>query len=202
MTGDMVPCSVCGEPTSTLKRAIWYTRVTHVKHPGCHHAVEAPLPSVPMLRALTALANAGVPRGLHPSTRRALLARGLVKAHETVLVITPAGRDALAIPHPEKAWFLARKAGDGERPGYTTNPARAIDDLETVDDQTLEFFTADAHERWAGQPGRRVEQARRRLRTVGDRLKRLSIAGLDVSPELEELERQLGYLERHEDAAA
>jgi hypothetical protein len=167
MSADaFVPCSVCGKPTPTPRAAI-RGNVMQITHPECRRPAPPPPPTVPMVRALTALANAGQPRDLHASTRRALLTRGLVREHETVLIITPAGREALATPLPDQPRFLSRgsrlpaellrrrkkKSGKPPKPdpvgdhGYTTNPARAIDDLEAVDDKTLRRYADEARER-------------------------------------------------------
>lgn len=203
--GPFVPCSECGQPTSTPRGAI-HGKVTHVTHPECRRPAPPLPPTVAMVRALTALVNAGQPRDLHASTRRALFARGLVREHETVLVITRAGREVLATPLPDQRRFLARGARlpaerrrrkkkpleppkqdlVGDR-GYTEQHHRAIDDLEAVDDATLAKNAAEARHRdqarrgWQDQQLLNEQASLEQELTVLLRLARSR--GVDVSPD-------------------
>jgi hypothetical protein len=89
---------------------------------------------------------------------------------------------------PSAQAMTKESACDADDHGYTHDPRRALrDEPEAVDAATLEHYAADAHERFAGQPGRRAEHAKRQVRTQGERAKRLAAAGVDVAPALEQL---------------
>lgn len=96
------------------------------------------LPTLPQLRALTALARHGVPRDLHPATRRILLQRGWAREHEgTVLLITDTGQAALMALHPHIPLYLARASG------YTTTVDR-LDAGEVIDPGALDRWIEEA----------------------------------------------------------
>lgn len=108
-----------------------------------------------------------------------------------VLLITSEGRAALLIPVPHEPRLLKPKGGYTNRPGLAMR-----DEPEAIDAELLEFYTQDAHERWAGHPGRRTELAKKRASSLARRLRQhaveLANAGRD-----QELHARLDALEEH-----
>lgn len=95
----------------------------------------------------------------------------------------------------ERPRFMAHQDGLTHPPQYTTNPARAIDDAEVLDEVTLADFTKRAARRHAKH--RRVE-AQERLdacQTPEERLRVLRAlardAGVDVRSDIRALERRI-----------
>lgn len=90
----------------------------------------------------------------------------------------------------------------GDELGYTENLGAAMRDAgEAIDPALLEHYTRDAHERFTGEPGRRAELARRRLRSLHERAKRLNRDGVDVTSAIDQLEQHLTTLEQQRKAA-
>lgn len=93
---------------------------------------------MPQLKALTALSKKGIPRNLHPATRRVLLERQWARLHQgTVLIITAEGRAALVTVYPHVSLFLARKSG------YTTTVDH-LDAGEVVDTEAFDHWVQEA----------------------------------------------------------
>ncbi len=79
--------------------------------------------------------------------------------------------------------------------GYTLTPARAMrGEPEAIDDQWLKQIVEDSRERWAGDPGRRVEHARRLMRANQERARMLLANHEDPSELLAVLEQQDRHL--------
>lgn len=94
---------------------------------------------------------------------------------------------------------IAGKQGD-----YTTNHRRAIDDVEVVDQHTVEEFAKEARKR--GEIMRGEQAMRERARSLGRRVRSEALlaprAGIDIDPELEAIEQQLEAIQRKRGQAA
>lgn len=185
--------------------------------------------SAPMRQALVE-ARRGPLRRLHddqpgkppwpapPASLAALVSRGLLETgtmrsrkgwHIDTWTITDAGREAIAPPaarsRPDHPRFLARPTRS--TPDYTTNPSRAIDNLEPVSDELLATYAADAEQRRAGDPGRREEHLRREAHTLATRLRKASFAAaagddaVDITSHLDQIKQHVDALERAREAA-
>jgi hypothetical protein len=109
--------------------------------------------------------------------------------------------------HPRLLVPAAGDERDADELRYTEDPGRALrDEPEAIDAGLLAYYTADAHDRFAGLPGRREEALRRRYRSLANRLRQSAAdavrSGVDVSAELDLIEQHLAVLERRRKAVA
>lgn len=86
--------------------------------------------------------------------------------------------------------------------GYTSRERDALLDAgEAVGPAVLADFALDAAERAAGDAGRRAEFIRRRMRTLQERARELTAAGVDVGDAVDSMEQHLDLLEQQRGAA-
>ena len=163
-----------------------------------------PAMSRALVRCYAAVIQVDSDHGIHPATITALRRHGLIeeardKRARRVWKPTAQGMHIIGTQEPRLLEARSQR-------GYTTEPAQALpDEPEAIEAAVLEYFTADAHERFTGLPGRREEALRRRARSLANRLRQEAVAGLraglDVSAELDHLEQHLALLERRRTAA-
>jgi hypothetical protein len=98
--------------------------------------------------------------------------------------------------------YLASE-GAGDERNYTANPGRAIDEPAAVDDSTLERFASDNRDRFELHTA--ADRLRERARTLAKRAREETLAagrvGLDVTAELDEIDKQLRAIEFRRRAA-
>lgn len=96
----------------------------------------------------------------------------------------------------------------GDELGYTSSPAHAMrgtaDAGAALDPAILDFYAEDAHERFAGDPGRRKDIALKRLRSEKERARRLLQAGENadhVIAAIDQFQAHLDVIDNTQEAA-
>lgn len=102
--------------------------------------------------------------------------------------------------HPLLLAPAAHQERDADERGYTHDPQHALsgsaDAGEAIDPTLLDYYTADAHDRHSGRPGRREEQLRRRANSLAASLRAFADGrdGIDTTTVLAQLEQVQQHL--------
>lgn len=104
----------------------------------------------------------------------------------------------------DESRFMANQQGTADPPQYVASTARAMDDAEAVDDDTLAGFIEANHARFATlKPNQTAEDEARRLeRELKEVRKRAARTGVDCSLQLAAIRHQIDEIRRNIEAKA